>query len=69
MSAKPSNSMLMGSERELLMIVWLFVIAAVALTQNSRTNTNPTVDKIYRSVFFIRILLAFLTTLVMKPAI
>ena len=69
MSPKPSSNMLMGSERDLLMIVGVFVIAAVALTQNNRTATKPTVDKIYRSEFFIRILLALHITLQMKPVI
>ena len=69
MSPKPSSNMIMGSEKKLLMIVWVLVIAAVALTQNNRINARPTVDMIYRIVFFILILLALLTTLLMKSGL
>jgi hypothetical protein len=69
MSPKPSSNKFMGSEKELLMIAWLLVIEAVALTQNSRTAAKPTVDRIYRDLIFIHILLALLTTIKMKPGI
>lgn len=49
----PIRSMFIGSENDLLKISVACEIPAVALTQNSDTDTTPTICKINRLTFFI----------------
>ena len=57
MNPNPSNNILTGSGNVGAIELSPLVIGAVALTQNTNTDSRPTVDKIYRSAFFIQILL------------
>lgn len=53
MRPRPINSILMGSENELVPIVLLSANPAVALTQKTSMDRSPVTGNIYLSIFFI----------------